>query len=223
MGHGETGGEQAAAPTRRLTGGTAMPALGMGSYLLGHGREAREVFACGLALGYRLIDTSLAYGNERDLAVALCGSGLPRERVFVTSKLENDDQGYDETLHAFERTLANLATDHLDLYLVHWPVPGRRDATWRALQRLHTEGSCRAIGVSNYQHGHLEELLAWADTPPAVDQVEFHPFLYQRDLLESCRAWGIQLEAYAPLTKARKLGDPTLVSVAERHASRPRR
>ncbi len=203
--------------SRRLRGGVEMPALGLGSYQVGPGREARETFACALALGYRLVDTSLAYGNERDLAVAVRALGLPRGDLFITSKVENDDQGYDETLRGFERTLTNLRTDHLDLYLVHWPVPGKRDATWRALQRLHDEGSCRAIGVSNYQRRHLEELLAWADTPPAVDQVEFHPFLYQRELLDACREWGVQLEAYAPLAKAEKLREPLLTELAADH------
>jgi diketogulonate reductase-like aldo/keto reductase len=204
-------------PARRLAGGVEMPALGVGSYQVGPGREAQESFACALGMGYRLVDTSLAYGNERDLAVALRAVGLPRDRVFITSKVENEDQGFDETLRAFERTVANLRTDHLDLYLVHWPVPDKRAATWRALQRLHDEGSCRAIGVSNYQPRHLQELLAWADTPPAVDQVEFHPFLYQKELLETCRARHVQLEAYAPLAKARRLDDPILTEIAAEH------
>jgi methylglyoxal/glyoxal reductase len=206
---------------RELHGGAIMPPLGLGSYRSGPGREAQEAFACALRLGYRLIDTSLAYGNERDLGAALRATAVPRSDVFITSKLENDDQGYDSALRAFEQTLANLGTDYLDLYLLHWPVPGRRDDSWRALQRLREEGSCRAIGVSNYTVRHLEELLAWADVVPAVDQVECHPFLQQRELLEYCEGRGIVLEAYSPLAKAERFDEPVLVEVARRRGASP--
>jgi diketogulonate reductase-like aldo/keto reductase len=174
-----------------------------------------------LAAGYELIDTSLAYWNEREVAEGLRRSGLPREQVFLTSKLENDDHGYESTLAACRETLDNLGTDYLDLYLIHWPVPGRRDDTWRAMERLYREGLCRAVGVSNYTVRHLEQLLAWAEVVPAVNQVECHPFLQQRDLLDFCLERGIALQAYSPLVKATRMQHPVLQELAGRLGRTP--
>lgn len=211
------------ADTRSITlnNGVSMPLLGLGTYLSGPGEEARQAVAWALETGYRLVDTSLAYWNERDVGRAVRDSGVPRSEIVITSKLENDDHGYDNTLIACEQSLANLRTDYLDLYLIHWPVPGLRNETWRAMERLLEEGKCRAIGVSNYTIRHLRELLDRSETVPAVNQVEFHPFLYQKALLDFCRDQGIVLEAYSPLAKARRMNDPVLNDIARIHGKRP--
>jgi diketogulonate reductase-like aldo/keto reductase len=201
-------------PARREHESLALPPMGLGMYRLASGGEARQAVVEAIRLGYRLFDTSLAYGNEPDLAAGLRESGIAREDVFITTKLENDDHGYDNALRGCDRSLRNLRTDHLDLYLIHWPVPGRRKETWRALERLHEEGVCRAIGVSNYTVRHLEELFAHAEVPPAVDQVEFHPWLYDRELLDYCHHRRVVLEAYSPLAKASLFGDAALQGVA---------
>jgi diketogulonate reductase-like aldo/keto reductase len=205
----------------RLNNGALMPLLGLGTYLAGPGSEAVRAILWALEGGYRLIDTSLAYWNEQDVGAALRASGLPREELFITSKLENLDHGYDSTLRACERSLSNLGLDRLDLYLVHWPVPGLRGETWRAMERLHQEGLCSSIGVSNYTERHLNELLGGAGMPPAVNQVESHPFLAQQALLQYCRRRGVALQAYSPLAKATRLGDPVLLEVAQRLAKTP--
>jgi diketogulonate reductase-like aldo/keto reductase len=167
------------------------------------------------------VDTARVYGNERDVGRAIRDSGIPRAEVFVTTKLWNADHGFDEALRACDQSLARLGMERLDLYLVHWPVEGRRAETWRAMERILADGKARAIGVSNYTTRHLEELLAGAKVPPAVNQVEFHPFLYQRDLLDHCRRRGIQLEAYAPLVKAQRMEHPVLVRIARKHGKTP--
>jgi methylglyoxal/glyoxal reductase len=151
------------------------------------------------------IDTASLYGNEVDVAMAIRESGLRREEVFITTKVWNNDQGYDSTLRACDESLRRLGLSYVDLYLIHWPVQGMSEDTWRAMIRLFHENKARAIGVSNYEIGDLEELLQNTDVRPAVNQVEFHPFLYQRDLLQFCEKNKIQLEAYSPLTRAERL------------------
>jgi diketogulonate reductase-like aldo/keto reductase len=137
--------------------------------------------------------------------------------VFVTTKLWNSDHGYDEALRACDASLRRLGLDRLDLYLVHWPVEGRRHDTWRAMERILADGRAQAVGVSNYTVRHLDELLARASEPPAVNQVEYHPFLHQAPLLDHCRRHGIQLEAYGPLVRGRRMDHPVLRRVAARH------
>lgn len=204
-------------PLIRLNNGVDMPALGLGVYRSGPGAETRRAVGAALEAGYRLVDTAAMYQNEADVGAAVRESGVPREQVFVTSKLANDDHGYENALRAFKDTARKLGMSYVDLYLIHWPGPGLRDQTWRALERLLDEGLCRAIGVSNYAIGHLEEMLDYARVLPAVNQVEFHPFMYQRELLEWLRGRGIALEAYRPLVRARKMDDPTLLAVAREH------
>lgn len=202
------------ASTVRLHNGVEMPVFGLGVWQCSPGRETREAVGAALASGYRLIDTASMYQNERDVGEAVRASGLARDEVFVTTKLWNDDQGYEEALRAFEKSRKNLGFPTVDLYLIHWPVSGRRLDSWRALGKLLRDGDCRAIGVSNFTVAHLEELLASSDIVPMVNQVEFSPFLYQKELLDYCRSRGIQLEAYAPLTRGRRLADPVVNRVA---------
>ncbi len=206
--------------TVTLTGGVEMPVLGLGVWQTGAGAETRTAVTAALAAGYRLVDTARVYQNEADVGAALRESGVPRERVFITTKLWNSDHGYDRTLRACDQSLARLGLEQLDLYLVHWPAPGRRD-TWRAMERLLADGKVRAIGVSNYTIRHLEELLADCQVAPAVNQVELSPFLRQRALVDFCRAHAIQVEAYGPLVRGHRLDDPAVVRVAARHDRTP--
>jgi diketogulonate reductase-like aldo/keto reductase len=209
------------ASTITLDNGVLMPRLGLGVWRAAAGREVRDAVTWALEAGYRHIDTARLYGNERDVGEVVRASGLPREDVFITTKLRNQDHGYRQAKRALDESLADLGVDYVDLYLIHWPVERLRLESWRALEEALADGKARAIGVSNYLPRHLDELLAASDVAPAVDQVEFSPFLYQRELLEYCRAHGIALEAYSPLTRGRRLDDPVLVAVAARYGRTP--
>ena len=211
------------ASTATLPGGVEIPLLGLGVYQSRPGEETRRAVEAALALGYRHVDTARAYGNERDVADGIAASGLARRDVFVTTKLWNADHGYDAALRACDASLQRLGMERVDLYLVHWPVQGLRGETWRAMERILSDGKARAIGVSNYTTRHLEELLGTAKVPPAVNQVELHPFLQQRGLVDFCRARGIAVEAYAPLVKARRMDHPVLRRIAARHRVTPAR
>jgi diketogulonate reductase-like aldo/keto reductase len=209
------------ASTAALRGGVQIPLLGLGVYQSRPGEETQRAVEAALAVGYRHVDTARAYGNEPDVAEGIAASGVPRDEVFVTTKLWNSDQGYDETLRACDASLARLGAERVDLYLVHWPVQKLRNDTWRAMEKLKRDGKARAIGVSNYTVRHLEELLARAKEPPSVNQVELHPFLQQRALIEFCREKGIVVEAYAPLVKAQRMDHPVLLRLARKHQATP--
>ncbi len=206
--------------TVALAGGVDMPVLGLGVWQTPAGKETRAAVRTALEAGVRLVDTARIYQNEADVGAAIRESGVPRERVFVTTKLWNSDHGYDRTLRACDQSLARLGLEQLDLYLVHWPAPGRRES-WRAMERLLADGKARAIGVSNYTIRHLDELLAHCHIAPAVDQVEFNPFLHQRELLQACRAHRIQLEAYGPLVRGHRMDHPVVVRTATKHGRTP--
>lgn len=209
--------ELAMESTLRLNDGTAMPRLGLGVYQIAAGGSCRRAVEHALKIGYRHVDTASFYGNEADVGRALRESALPREQMFVTTKLWNSDQGYASAIKAAEKSLERLGLDRIDLYLIHWPEPGKRHDSWRALIDLRRRGLVRSIGVSNYTVAHLEELMASSDIVPAVNQVEFNPFLYQRQLLDFCAANGIALVAYCPLARAQKLGDPRLKRIATKY------
>jgi diketogulonate reductase-like aldo/keto reductase len=200
-----------------LNNGIEMPLLGLGTYTMRRGKETEDAVLWALEAGYRLIDTATLYENERSVGRAIKKSRVPREEVFVTTKLWNDDHGYKRALAAFHESLGRLGLEYIDLYLIHWPVERLRGDSWRALETLLADGKCRAIGVSNYMIRHLEKLLESSGTVPAVNQVEFSPFLFQRGLLDFCRESGIQLQAYSPLTRGRRLRDPALARIAERY------
>ena len=204
----------------RLNDGAEMPMFGLGVWQATP-EETRFAVKTALAEGYRLIDTAKLYGNEADVGAAVRESGLPREAVFVTTKLWNADHGYEQTLKAAAASAERLGLGAIDLYLIHYPVPGVRLESWRALVKLREEGVVKSIGVSNFTVRHLEELIARSGVVPAVNQVEFHPFLYQRALLDYCQARGILLQAYCPLTQGLKLGDPTVVAVAAKYGRTP--
>jgi diketogulonate reductase-like aldo/keto reductase len=202
-------------------GGGSIPQLGLGVWQMPRGKATSHAVAAALAAGYRHVDTARIYGNEADVGKALRASGVPRGELFVTTKLWNDDHGYDSALRAFDASLERLGLDDVDLYLVHWPVAGKRRDSWRALERLHREGRARAIGVSNFMPHHLEELLGGAEIVPAVDQIEVSPFHQQRETRAFCGRQGIVVEAYSPLTRGQRLGDATVAAVAARVGRTP--
>ncbi len=200
-----------------------IPAVGLGVYKSEPGPVTRNAVLEALRLGYRHVDTASVYNNEADVGDAIAASGLDRSEVFVTTKLWNDDHGYDNTLVAFDRSLELLGLDYVDLYLIHWPVPDIRLDTWRALERLTLDGRVRDIGVSNYMRRHLEEILENAAVVPAVNQIELSPYNYhsRRSTLDLCREQGIIVEAYSPLTKGRKLDDPLLAEIGRPYGKTP--
>jgi diketogulonate reductase-like aldo/keto reductase len=198
-----------------LAGGGSMPQLGFGVYRLAPGPETRVAVEAALAAGYRHVDTAAVYRNESDVGAALHASRLPRDQVFITTKLRNEDQGARTTRPAFEASLTRLGLDYVDLYLLHWPHPLRLES-WRVLEELHAEGLARAIGVSNFLAPHLDELLADARVRPAANQIELSPFLYltRHEIVQRCRDEDVAIEAYSPLTKGLRLDDGTVRGIA---------
>ena len=199
----------------KLNDGHLMPQLGLGVWQTRAGATCEAAVLAALEAGYRHIDTAALYGNEESVGAAIRMSGISRENIFVTTKLWNSDHG--NPGRALDTSLRKLKLDYVDLYLIHYPVRERRQS-WRALEALQAEGKARSIGVSNFTIRHLTELLAETKTVPAVNQVEFHPYLYQRDLLDFCAGEGIVVEAYSPLTKGTRLSDPKLVAVAKKYS-----
>ncbi|KQQ03957.1 aldo/keto reductase [Rathayibacter sp. Leaf294] len=209
-------------PLIPLNDGRAIPQIGLGVYKIGDDEAARTV-ATALEAGYRHVDTATLYGNERGVGEGIRASGVPREQVFVTTKVWNDDHGFDETLAAFDRSLELLGADYIDLYLVHWPIPSRDRYvdTYRALERIQQEGRARSIGVSNFAIEHLERLLGETGVVPAINQVELHPRLPQEELRAFDAAHGIVTEAWSPLARGRLLEEPVLARIAEKHGVSP--
>jgi diketogulonate reductase-like aldo/keto reductase len=207
--------------TLRLNDGRQLPVLGLGVWQAGTGPRVLRAVSAALETGYRLIDTAKLYGNEAEVGEAVRRGPVPRDQVFVTTKLWNDDHGRLKARRAFDASLHRLGLDYLDLYLIHWPVAGKRIETWKALVEIAREGRCRSIGVSNFTIEHLEELAQASDVVPAVNQVELHPFLFQRELIDYCRQHGIQVQAYSPLARANYLEEPALHAVGQAHRRSP--
>ena len=198
----------------KLNDGRIIPQLGLGVSQISAGRKCEAAVLTALEAGYRHVDTASFYGNEESVGAAVRASGIPREEIFVTTKLWNSEHG--NPAGALETSLKKLKLDYVDLYLIHYPVP-QRLRSWRTLDKLQQQGKARSIGVSNFTIGHLTELLAQTDKIPAINQVEFHPFLYQRGLMEFCAARGIVVEAYSPLTQGERLKDRKLVAIAKKY------
>jgi len=205
-----------------LSNGQKIPALGFGTWEI-QGEAATRSVINAIECGYRLIDTAKIYGNEKEVGEGIRASGLPREEIFVTTKLWNEDQGYDSTRLAFETSLKELGLEYIDLYLIHWPATSRRNLSWRAMVDLYKEGLVRSIGVSNYTVRHLNELSKNTEQIPMVNQVEFHPFLYeqQKDLLNYCYDNKILVEAYSPLSRGTKLQDEVVDKIAQKYNVKP--
>lgn len=197
-----------------LATGAQIPQVGLGVYQSPVGAVTRDAVAAALSLGYRHVDTAHIYRNEVDVGAAVRASSVPRSEIFVTTKLWNNDQGYDSALRALDTSLARLGLDYVDLYLVHWPVPGKRRDSWRALEHAFADGKAKAIGVSNYMVSHLRELLGHAKVQPHVNQIELTPFLQRRDTRELCKAHNIVVQAYTPLTQGARLDHAVVVDIA---------
>lgn len=204
-----------------LHNGVRMPWLGLGVLHTPEGETVENAVRWALETGYRHIDTASIYGNETGVGKAIKQSGVPREDIFVTTKVWNKDQGYNHTLAAFEASLKRLSMDYVDLYLVHWPVKDTFKETWQALESIYESGRARAIGVSNFLVHHLQSLLNEARIVPMVNQVEFHPYLQQPQLQNFCREHQIQLEAWRPIMQGQVWQVPQLLEIGKNHGKNP--
>ncbi|SHI86618.1 aldo/keto reductase [Aquimarina spongiae] len=203
--------------TFQLHNGVGMPYFGLGVYLADNEQEVVDAIHWALETGYRHIDTASIYKNEEGVGRAIQTSTIPREDVFVVSKVWNADQGFESTLKAFEDSLNRLQLDYLDLYLVHWPVQGKYIDTWKALEQLYKEKKIRAIGVSNFMIHHLEDLMQHTEIIPMVNQMEFHPHLVQQDLIDFCNQHHIQYEAWSPMMQGKIFDLKILDQFAEKY------
>lgn len=207
--------------TAKLNNGILIPRLGLGVYQIPPGKSTVKAVKYALKIGYKHFDTAMIYGNESDVGRALRESEVKREDIFITTKVWNSDQGYDSTLKAFGSSLKRLGLSYVDLYLVHWPAQEKIIETWKAMTELLINGKVNAIGVSNYSINELEETMHGSDIIPAINQVEFHPFLYQKDLLQFCKSNVIQLEAYSPLTRGERLNEANVVRISKAYDKTP--
>jgi 2,5-diketo-D-gluconate reductase A len=209
-------------PTVTLNNGVEIPQLGFGVFQI-EPENTREAVLVALETGYRHIDTAEMYGNEKQVGEAVRDSSVPREEVFVTSKLNNGYHAHDDALSAFARSLDDLGFDYLDLFLVHWPLPGVGDfvETWRAMEEIYRSGRAKAVGVSNFKESHLRRIFTETDVVPAVNQVEIHPYLAQDDLRAFDTEHGIATEAWSPIAQGKVLDDPVITSIGERLGRTP--
>ncbi len=213
------------ADTFQLSNGVEIPCVGFGTWQAKNGDEARKSVEWALAAGYRHIDTAAGYRNEQSVGEAVRNSGIAREKLFITSKLQNEEHGYDRTMKAFEQTMKNLAMDYLDLYLIHWPNPiafrkqwqQANAGTWKAFEELYRAGRIRSIGVSNFHPRHLDELLKTAEIVPMVNQIRLCPGDTQDDVVDYCREKGILLEAYSPLGTGKIFSVPEMQAFARKY------
>jgi len=203
-----------------LNNGVKMPRLGLGVWKVTDPGDVERAIHAAVQTGYRSIDTASFYKNEAEVGQAIRSCGVPREELFITTKIWNEDQGYDKTLAAFEESRKRLGLDVVDLLLIHWPGKDKYIDTWRAFEKLYREGFVRAIGVSNFQIHHLDKLIEASEIVPAVNQVEFHPLLTQKELLAYTKEKGIQLEAWSPLMQG-NLDQPALKEIAAKYGKTP--
>ncbi|MES0361117.1 MAG: aldo/keto reductase, partial [Anaerolineales bacterium] len=201
----------------KLNNGLPMPWLGFGVFLMDPGVETELAVKTALDTGYRSIDTAAIYENEASVGKAIHEYGIPRDELFITTKVWNADQGYDTALKAFDESMNKLQLEVLDLYLIHWPVVGRYVESWKALEKLYQDGRVRAIGLSNFQIHHIEDILAICKVKPVLNQVEFHPRLRQANLHQFCVQNQVQLQAWAPLMQGKALDIPEIVEIGEKY------
>ena len=204
-----------------LNNGLHMPWLGFGVFQIEDGPKVEGAVKHALETGYRSIDTASLYKNERGVGKAIRESSVPREEIFLTTKVWNDAQRENRVMEAFEESLNQLGTDYVDLYLVHWPVPGRYQETWKVMEEIYESGRARAIGVSNFLVHHLEDILSSGQVVPAVNQVEFHPFLVQPELLSFCKSQNVQMEAWSPLMKGQIVEVEIVKKLADKYEKTP--
>ncbi len=198
-----------------------MPLLGLGVYKLTGENEVEQAIYHATQDGYRLIDTASAYANEEGVGRGIAQCGIPRKELFITTKIWNNAQRLGDIEDSFRRSLERLQVDYVDLYLIHWPVPGCFLNTWKEMEKLLESGQAQSIGVSNFDIRHLEELKKYSDIVPAVNQIEFHPYCYQKDLLEYCQDRGIQVQAYAPLARGAYLDNDIMCVLATKYVKTP--
>ena len=205
----------------QLNNGLEMPWLGFGVFQIDDGQKVEQAVLSALEVGYRSIDTATVYKNESGVGKALRESGVPREDIFLTTKVWNSDQRARRTMAAFEESLERLDTEYVDLYLVHWPVMGHYEETWQVMEEIYKNGRAKAIGVSNFQIHHLEDILKDAHVVPAVNQIEYHPFLAQPELLSFCQKNKIQVEAWSPLMQGQIVNVPVVQELAAKYNKTP--
>jgi diketogulonate reductase-like aldo/keto reductase len=205
----------------KLNNGVEMPWLGLGVFQSKEGPEVETAVKCALETGYRSIDTAAMYQNERGVGKAILESGVPREEIFLTTKIWNSDQGYQSTFRAFEKSLEKLQTDYIDLYLIHWPKGELSVETWKAMEELYEQGRIRAIGVSNFLVHQLKHLIANSRITPMVNQFEFHPRLIQPDLLKFCKDNQIQVEAWRPIMEGKVNDIPVIQELSVKYQKSP--
>jgi len=203
-----------------LNNGMQMPLLGLGTYNM-FGEVVTNAVQTALETGYRLIDGAQMYHNEKEVGEGIRRSGIPRTEIFITTKIDNCNQGYDETLQSYEKSLKDLGLEKVDLLLIHWPIKGKRESTWKALEELYANKQVGAIGTGNFLMPFMHELENYSNYTPVVNQIEFSPFLNLNEDLEYCRQHQICLQAYTPLMRGQKHDNPNLVAIAKNHQRTP--
>lgn len=200
-----------------LNNGIKIPQFGLGVYKVEEGKQIEQTIEYALDLGYRLIDTAAFYENEKGVGKAITNSSVPRKEIFVTTKIWNSDQGYEKTIQAFNRSFEKLGLEYIDLLLIHWPVKEKYLETWKALEEIYKQGKVRAIGVSNFTIEHLSHLLAHATIKPVLNQVELHPKLSQKELIQFCKEHDIVVQAWSPIARGAVLDEPILVELSKKY------